>query len=76
MHNAGFKRVEDLQATVDKLTLNIQRARAKILGIELPPLEVEVITLAYSTNDKICTITVENIFRKTKIIYRMCFLHL
>lgn len=45
MKYAGFKRVEDLQAAVDKLTLSIQRARAKILGTEPPPLESEVSSL-------------------------------
>lgn len=41
LHNAGFKRLEDLQAAVDKLTLSVQRAQAKVLGIEPPPLETE-----------------------------------
>ncbi|KAL8612784.1 hypothetical protein ACOMHN_033454 [Nucella lapillus] len=41
LKNAGFQRVEDLQAAVDKLTLNVQRAQAKVLGIEPPPIENE-----------------------------------
>ncbi|XP_076436270.1 actin-related protein 5-like [Babylonia areolata] len=41
LRNAGFQRVEDLQSAVDKLTLSVQRAQAKILGIEPPPLETE-----------------------------------
>ena len=44
LRNAGFKRVEELQSAVDKLTLNVHRAQAKILGIEPPPLETEVWT--------------------------------
>jgi hypothetical protein len=48
LHNAGFKRVEELQAAVDKLSLSVQRARAKILGIELPAVEQEVHIFLFS----------------------------
>ena len=38
----GLRRVEDLQEQVDKLSANIQRAKAKILGQEPAPIETEV----------------------------------
>jgi len=37
----GLRRVEDLQEQVDKLSANIQRAKAKILGQEPAPIETE-----------------------------------
>jgi len=37
----GLNRVEDLQESVDTLSANIQRAKAKILGQEPAPIEVE-----------------------------------
>ncbi|XP_005091585.1 actin-related protein 5 [Aplysia californica] len=37
----GLRRVEDLQEHVDKLSANIQRAKAKILGQEPAPIESE-----------------------------------
>lgn len=37
----GLSRVEDLQESVDTLSANIQRAKAKILGQEPAPIEVE-----------------------------------
>lgn len=39
LYNVGFKTAEELQDTVNKLTVSIQRAKAKILGVELPPEE-------------------------------------
>ncbi|XP_048245169.1 actin-related protein 5-like isoform X1 [Haliotis rufescens] len=39
LYNVGFKSAEELQDTVNKLTVSIQRAKAKILGVELPPEE-------------------------------------
>ncbi|GFO46785.1 actin-related protein 5-like, partial [Plakobranchus ocellatus] len=37
----GLSRVEDLQASVDRLSASIQRAKAKILGQEPAPIEAE-----------------------------------
>lgn len=37
----GLSRVEDLQASVDRLSANIQRAKAKILGQEPAPIEAD-----------------------------------
>ncbi|KAK3728451.1 hypothetical protein RRG08_017251 [Elysia crispata] len=37
----GLSHVEDLQASVDRLSANIQRAKAKILGQEPAPIEAE-----------------------------------
>ena len=42
MYNVGVKTAEELQLTINKLTVSIQRAKAKILGIEPPPEEPEV----------------------------------
>ncbi|XP_041369195.1 actin-related protein 5-like [Gigantopelta aegis] len=42
MYNVGVKTAEELQLTINKLTVSIQRANAKILGIEPPPEEPEI----------------------------------
>ncbi|CAE1311268.1 ACTR5 [Acanthosepion pharaonis] len=36
LKNMGFRSSEDLQVAINKLTINIQRTKAKILGKELP----------------------------------------
>ncbi|ESP04525.1 hypothetical protein LOTGIDRAFT_136147, partial [Lottia gigantea] len=41
LYNVGLKTAEELQDAINKLTIGIQRARAKILGVEPPPEEPE-----------------------------------
>lgn len=47
----GFRSSEDLQVAINKLTINIQRTKAKILGKELPE-EPEVTILIFKFIDR------------------------
>ncbi|XP_050415648.1 actin-related protein 5 [Patella vulgata] len=42
LYTVGLKTSEELQQDINKLTIGIQRAQAKILGVEPPPEEPEV----------------------------------
>lgn len=51
LKNMGFRSSEDLQVAINKLTINIQRTKAKILGKELPE-EPEVTILIFKFIDR------------------------
>lgn len=52
----GFRSSEDLQIAINKLTINIQRTKAKILGKELPE-EPEVTILILNSLTEIWAIS-------------------